>query len=143
MQVVIFSLENEKVALETKCVHSVEKMVDFTKVTLLPTHVMGLINYNGTILTGIDLKAYLNIRRRSREESVIITEIDHEKIGIVVDSVQEVLEVEKINLEELNTFNEKIKGLIRVGDYTVTLINEKLLLRSDKLSVTWLSSVAQ
>jgi purine-binding chemotaxis protein CheW len=143
MQVVIFSLENEKIALETKCVHSIEKMIGFTKVTLLPTHVMGLINYNGTILTGIDLKAYLNINRHNREQSVIITEINNEKIGIVVDSVQEVMEIEYINLEELNIYNEKIKGLIRVGDYTATLIDEKLLLRSDKLLVTWLSSIAQ
>jgi purine-binding chemotaxis protein CheW len=142
MQVIIFSLGNEKIALETKCVHSIEKMVDFTKVTLLPTHIKGLIKYKGIILTGIDLKAYLNINRQNREESVIITEIDDEKIGIVVDIVQEIIEVDSIKLEELNTYNEKIKGLIRVGDYKATLIDERLLLSNDKLLVTWLSSVA-
>lgn len=142
MQIIVFNLGNEKIALETKCVYGIERLMDFLKVTLLPTHITGLVNVSGDIITGIDLKAYFNMKMYKKEEIIIIAEIENKKIGIIVDNVVEVIEADNINIQKLNNCSKKLKGTIEVGEYKVNLLDEELLLENEKMPVTWLSTIA-
>lgn len=129
MQVIVFNLGNEKFALETRFIHGIEKMMDFTKVPLSPTYITGLINLRGNIITVLDLKSYLHVDFVQKEENIIVVEIDEEKIGFIVDSVYEVTEIEDSMIENLRDIDEQIKGVIKFKDYIATLLNGELLFK--------------
>jgi purine-binding chemotaxis protein CheW len=129
MQVIVFNLGSEKFALETKFIHGIEKMMDFTKVPLSPDYITGLINLRGNIITVLDLKAYLHVDFVQKEENIIVVEIDEEKIGFIVDSVYEVTEIEDSMLENMKDNNEQIKGVIKFEDYIATLLNGEMLFK--------------
>jgi purine-binding chemotaxis protein CheW len=128
MQIAVFTLGKEKYALETKYIHGIEKMMTITKVPNAPYYIKGLANLRGSIITIIDLKALLNIKANSEEENIIIVNIDDNSAGFIVDYVEEVLEVKDSMIEQVDTSNKFIKGVINLNDYIVTLLEgEKLL----------------
>ena len=128
MQIAVFTLGKEKYALETKYIHGIEKMMTITKVPNAPYYIKGLANLRGSIITVIDLKALLNIQTKSEEENIIIVNIDDNSAGFIVDCVEEVLEVKDGTIEQIDTSNDFIKGVINLNDYLVTLLEgEKLL----------------
>ncbi|CDF58038.1 chemotaxis protein CheW [Thermobrachium celere] len=129
MQVVIFNIGKEKYALETRIVHGIEKMMNITKVPTAPYYVSGLANLRGNIISVIDLKKYLNIISNNQCENIIIVEVKDEKIGLMVDSVQEVVDVEDEIIEKINNDNNLIKGVINFKEYIVTLIDGENLLK--------------
>lgn len=128
MQIAVFTLGKEKYALETKYIHGIEKMMTITKVPNAPYYIKGLANLRGSIITIIDLKALLNIKANSEEDNIIIVNIDDNSAGFIVDYVEEVLEVKDSMIEQVDTSNKFIKGVINLNDYIVTLLEgEKLL----------------
>lgn len=130
MQVIVFNLGNEKFALETKFIHGIEKMMDFTHVPLAPNYIKGLINLRGNIITVIDLKMYLNMEYVEKEENIIVVEINGEKIGFMVDSVYEVIEITDDMIEKMSNVDEKIIGIIKLKEYIGTLLNGENLLKN-------------
>lgn len=131
MQIVVFTLGNEKFALETRLVHGIEKMMSITKIPTAPYYIRGLANLRGNIISIIDLKAYLNMDNVKEEENIIIIEVNDERIGIMVDSVHEVVEITPDMLEKVNDNPAgHIKGVINFKEYIVTLLEgESLLIR--------------
>ncbi|MEF9934250.1 MAG: chemotaxis protein CheW [Clostridium sp.] len=128
MQVVVFTLGNEKFALETRIVHGIEKMMTITKVPTAPFYIKGLANLRGSIISVIDLKSYLNMENIKEEDNIIIIEIDDEKVGIMVDSVHEVVDISYDMLEKANDASAYIKGVINFKDSVVTLLEGEVLL---------------
>lgn len=128
MQIAVFTLGKEKYAIETKYIHGIEKMMTITNVPTAPYYIKGLANLRGSIITVIDLKALLNIQTKSEEENIIIVNIDDNSAGFIVDYVEEVLEVNDSMIEQVDTSNDFIKGVINLKDFLVTLLEgEKLL----------------
>lgn len=128
MQVVVFSLGKEKFAIETRLVHGIEKMMGITRVPTAPYYIKGLGNLRGSIITIIDLKAFLNMQVTKEEENIIIVQIGEEKIGFMVDSVYEVVDVTSDMIEKINDSVEYVKGIINFKEYIVTLLEGEALL---------------
>lgn len=132
MQIVIFKLGNEEFAVETSKVQNIADMMEITKVPKAPSHIRGLINLRGSIISLLDINLLLNINNIEGEKNnIIIIDVEDEQVGISVDQVEEVLEVEEKLLQKIE--NEKcpsyLKGIINFGDKIVTLIDiDKLLL---------------
>ena len=133
MQIIVFNLGNEKFALETKYIHGIEKMMAYTSVPLSPNYIKGLINLRGNIITIIDLRAYLNMEYIQKEENIIVVQIDEEKIGFIVDSVHEVIEVSEDIIEKLDNNSDQILGIIKCQDYLATLLDGGKLLNNTRL----------
>ena len=132
MQVIVFNLGNEKFALETKFIHGIEKVMDFTLVPLAPNYILGLINLRGNIITVVDLKIYLNMEYIKKEENIIVVEINDEKVGFMVDSVVEVVEIAGDMIEKIKhaaDISEQIIGVIKFKEYIATLLNGDNLLK--------------
>ncbi|MEG0371062.1 MAG: chemotaxis protein CheW [Clostridium sp.] len=128
MQVVVFTLGNEKFALETRIVHGIEKMMTITKVPTAPYYIKGLANLRGNIISVINLKSYLNMDKIKEEDNIIIIEIEEEKVGIMVDSVHEVVDISQDMIEKVNDALSYIKGVINFTDSVVTLLDGEILL---------------
>lgn len=128
MQVVIFKLSKEQFAVETEKVKSITDMMEVTKVPKAPSYIKGLINLRGNVISLLDINLLLeldNLDYEKEEKSIIILNLEDEDVGIAVDEVQEVLEIneEMIEKEEENKEKLYIKGVINFKDRIVTLID--------------------
>lgn len=130
MQFVIFKLGEEHFAVETDKVLSINDMMAITKVPKAPNYIKGLINLRGSIKSLVDINLLLNIESNKEQNNIIILKVDDEEIGITVDEVEEVLDIEEQSLQKLETHNTEayIKGIIDLENKLLTVINiEKLL----------------
>ena len=72
----------------------------------------------------------LNIESNKEQNNIIILKVDDEELGITVDEVEEVLEIEEQKLQKLETHNTEayIKGIIDLEGRLLTVIDiEKLI----------------
>ncbi|WP_373898278.1 chemotaxis protein CheW [Haloimpatiens sp. FM7315] len=133
MQVVIFKLNDEQFAVETAKVQSISDMMEVTKVPKAPKSIKGIINLRGNIIPLLNLNLLLNIDKLHDgvQQNIIIVSLEEESVGISVDQVDEVLEVEENMIETINDKDKKayIRGIINFKDRIVTLIDiDKLML---------------
>lgn len=131
MQVVIFKLNNEQFAVETEKIQSINDAMEITKVPKAPIHIKGLINLRGNIISLLDINLLLDIPKgEEKQNNIIILEMEDELVGIAVDEVYEVLDVEEKIVEKSSDERKKdyIEGIINFQDRIVTLIDiDKLL----------------
>jgi len=131
MQVVIFKLNNEQFAVETAKVQSINDAMEITRVPKAPEHIKGLINLRGNVISLLDINLLLDVPKdEEKQNNIIILEMEDELVGITVDQVDEVLDVEEDIIEKISDERKKayIEGIINFKDRIVTLIDiDKLL----------------
>ena len=72
----------------------------------------------------------LNIESNKEQNNIIILKVDDEELGITVDEVEEVLEIEEQKLQKLETHNTEayIKGIIDLEGRLLTVIDIERLI---------------
>lgn len=126
MQVVIFKIGDEQFAVETSKVQSINDIMEITKVPKAPKHIKGLINLRGNIISLLDINLLLDIEKGNIDQNnIIILDVEEELVGITVDEVDEVLEVDETILEKLENERKKsyVKGILNFKDRIVTLVD--------------------
>ena len=130
MQFVIFKLGEEHFAVETDKILSINDMMTITRVPKAPDYIKGLINLRGSIKSLVDVNLLLNIESKRQQNNIIILKVDEEEIGISVDEVEEVIDIDEDKLQRLETHITEayIKGVIELEEKLLTVIDiEKLL----------------
>ncbi|WP_190285335.1 chemotaxis protein CheW [Clostridium sp. JN-1] len=130
MQVVVFKLNSEQFAVETSKVQAINDAMEITKVPKAPAYIKGLINLRGNIISLLDVNLLLDVPKSEQEQSnIIILDMDDESVGILVDQVDEVLDIDENLLEKIgDTKKGYIQGVINFKDRIITLIDiDKLL----------------
>lgn len=130
MQFVMFKLGEEHFAVETDKILSINDMMNITIVPKAPSYIKGLINLRGSIKSLIDINLLLNIKSDKKQNNIIILKLDEEEIGISVDDVEEVIDIDEQKLQKLETHNSAsyIKGVIEINNRLLTIIDiEKLI----------------
>ena len=129
-----FSLGKEEYGIEIKHVTEIVGLQSITEVPELPGYVKGIINLRGKIIPVIDVR--LRFKKEAREYNdrtcTIVIEVKDISVGLIVDTVAEVLSIGEENIvppPKLNSsYHQKyIKGIGKAGN------NVKLLLDCDKL----------
>ena len=126
MQVVVFKLNDEQFAVEAAKVQSINDMMEITKVPKSAEYIKGLINLRGNIISLLDINLLLDIEKGDgSQENIIILNLQEESVGVTVDQVDAVLEIEEDLVEKVETDRKKtyIKGVINFKDRIVTLID--------------------
>lgn len=101
MEVVVFKIEDKEYAFDVKSVAEIIDAVELTKVAYTNKLVDGITNIRGQIVTIISLFNKLNISPRINEESkIIICNLDHNRVGFVVDSVSDILNVKTDEIKQ-------------------------------------------
>lgn len=131
MQIVVFKLGSEEFAVETLKVQNISNTMKVTKVPKSDVHIKGLINLRGSIISLVDINLLLGMDSKSLEKgNIIIIDIDDEEIGISVDKVREVLEIDEKSIQRVDSNEEYdyIKGIINLDGNIITLIDLNKLL---------------
>jgi purine-binding chemotaxis protein CheW len=100
-----------------------------TRVPKAPAHIKGIINLRGNVISILDINLLMDVAKQDNnensEESIIILEMEDELVGIVVDQVDEVLDLDESIIEKISDDNRKayVQGIINFKDKVVTLID--------------------
>ncbi|MDD7794638.1 chemotaxis protein CheW [Clostridium sp. 'White wine YQ'] len=126
MQIIAFKIGNEFFGVETQNVQNINDIMEITKVPNSPAYIKGLINLRGNIISLVDLHLLLEAQvSEESQNNIIILGIEEEQIGIMVDSVQEVLEVDDKDIQKIEASKHQayLKGIVNLDDKIITLID--------------------
>jgi len=123
-----FALGNEEYGLPVLKVREIIKVMDITQVPQVPDHVRGVINLRGKVIPVIDLRRKFGFETRENTDHtcIIVVEVmTLGMIGIIVDSVSEVLNIAGVDIDHAPDFGgrvntdyilglAKIKGTVKI-----------------------------
>ncbi|WP_319506955.1 chemotaxis protein CheW [uncultured Methanolobus sp.] len=101
LQMVVFQLGGEEFGVEIMKVQEIIRMPEITKIPQSPEYVEGVINLRGKIIVVINLDKRFNLRSKEVDEHsrIIVVEIGNNVVGMIVDSVNEVLRIPASNID--------------------------------------------
>ena len=96
-----------------------------TMIPLIPDYVKGIINLRGQIIPIIDIRLRMGQPTISYTSTtcIIVLNINDTSLGIIVDSVQQVIDIDKSQISPVPTENhqELINGMISLDERSVLL----------------------
>ena len=145
-QYLTFQLGDEIFALDVANVREILEFTTITKVPKTPDYMRGVINLRGSVVPVLDMRLKFGIAMMENTVNtcIIVAEVffEGEKavIGALVDSVQEVFELEPVQIEpapkigtQLKT--EFIKGMGKRDDHFVILLDIDKVFTFEELTV--------
>lgn len=144
LQLIGFTIDSECFAMEIKNVYEINRFEEIKKIPELPEHVLGIIDLRGMVIPVVNLAERIRLKNRdvTKDTRIIISEINGQKMGILVDSVSEVMRVPGKDIElppEIikNLSAEYIQGIFRNnGNFTIILDMERLFSNMKSLSIS-------
>ena len=146
LQYLTFSLGDEVFAMDIRSVREIIQYGSMTIVPLMPEFVRGVINLRGAVVPVLDLSNRFGKPSTPVVKSTCIvivevptaTEGETQNMGVVVDSVQAVLEIPTAEIEPAPTFGAKIRsefieGIAKVGGKFVILLNVAKVLSMEEI----------
>lgn len=124
-----FSLGTEEYAVPLLSVREVIAIPEFTPIPYTPAHFLGIMNLRGQVISVIDLRTKFAIKPVGKEEtSVIICDIAPYVLGVVVDSVNSVLNPKPEDISprpdiESNRNTEFISAVYRKDKHLVLILD--------------------
>lgn len=133
MQIIVFRLEKDYYAISTEFVEEIIRDITVTKVPNSDNWIEGLINLRGNVVTLVNLAKLLERDIKLCYNDVIIINNDEEKLGIMVENVEEVINISEKDIQNINeNENHGIVGIIESSDKIVNIINiESLLVKNE------------
>lgn len=127
-QFIIVNIGNEQYGIDIKNVDNIVRMQKITRVPKAPNYFRGVINLRGEIVPVMSIRRKFEIEEdeiTNTTRIVILKPDQQEAIGIIVDSVKEVLSLEADDIEKLpsDPNDEKAKYINAVGKYNDNLIS--------------------
>lgn len=140
MQYVTFTLEDEVYGINVMQVQEVLREIEVAPVPGAPHYVTGIINLRGNVVSVIDARIRFGLPQRESTAltRIIVIEAQQQIIGILVDSVAEVVDIEMSEIETApNVGNEEtaryIDGVLSRDEKLLILVDLNKLLTEAEL----------
>jgi purine-binding chemotaxis protein CheW len=141
-----FKLGDEYFAASVSKVLNILEMTKVTKVPKAPSYMKGVINLRGSVLPLVDTRIKFDMTETEFTTNTCILVLDINlsgesvHVGALVDSVQEVLEIDDVNIQPPPSIgtrykSEFIEGVVKVEEEFVMILNMDLIFSTDELSV--------
>ena len=125
-----FQLHKEGYGIEILKVREIFGMQEITSVPGVPDYVKGVLNLRGRIIPVIDLRLKFGFEEAeyNKETCIIVVSIDEILVGIIVDTVSEVVDIPGDDIELSPSFGaetptEFLLGMGKVKEHVVILLN--------------------
>ncbi len=135
-----FPLADEEYGIEIRHVTEIVGIQNITYLPDTPQYVRGVINLRGKVIPVIDVRLRFAMEEREYDDRtcVVVVNIEDSSVGLIVDSVSEVIDIPKSNIEPSpNIRNGKtsdfISGLGKVAEEVKILLNIQSLIYSSDL----------
>jgi len=135
-QFLVFRLDKEEYGVDiTKITTIIEKDMAIARVPDTPDYIKGVINLRGEIIPIMDLRTKFGLPPVEDNENtrIIIIKVDDIVLGLIVDSVAEVIQLGDDDIENITNFSsdlslDYIYGVGKVGNRIVTILKlDKLI----------------
>ncbi len=143
-QYLSFTLDNEEYGVDILRVQEIRSWEPVSRIPNVPHYEKGVVNLRGSIVPIIDLREKLGIKFTDYTPLTVVVVLqtnDNNKtrtMGVVVDSVSDVINLDKTKIQDAPDFgakvsNEFINGLVSVNDRMVILLDVDKLLKLEEL----------
>lgn len=134
----VFSIAGEECGIELTMVSEIIRPQKTTPFPGVPKYINGIINLRGAVMPLMDLRKRLGVNSLPKKERVIIVSIHHEKVGLLVDSVNEITSIEENNIALPPAIfrgikPEYLKGIGKISERLIILLNLDNLLTSEEI----------
>ena len=137
-----FNLEKEEFAIPLISVREVIGVPEVTPIPQSPNYFLGIMNLRGQVLSVMDLRTKLGIKStRTDETAVIILDLGDYHLGVMVDQVNSVVELNDSDVSEKPPIDsskiaESITGVFRRNDKLILMLDVyKSLSLEDRKSI--------
>lgn len=140
LQWVTYQLEDEFYGINVMQVQEVLRLTEIAPVPGAPPYVLGIINLRGSVVTVIDTRARFGLVTKEADESsrIIIVEVTGHVIGMLVDSVAEVVYLRQSDIDIAPNISDDssrfIQGVCNREKYLLILVDVNKLLNDDEIS---------
>ena len=140
-QLVVFAIGDEEFGVDISQVREIVRLIAITYLPKAPVFIEGVVNLRGQVVAVIDLAKRLSIPSKPRGENtrIIIVEIEGLTMGMIVDSVSEVLRLSSEHVEALPSVIETevqehyISGVGKLKDRLLVLLDLKKVLTTTEI----------
>lgn len=139
-QYVTFMIEDEIYGVD---VHKVHEIIGMTKITKVPNSMIfmkGMIDLRGKVVPVVDMRLKFNMEEREYNEMtvILIVEVMGKLIGMVVDTVSDVIGLKEENVQATPHFSTKIdtdyiSGIGRSDEKLIILLDVDRILTSEEI----------
>lgn len=144
-----FDLGKENYAIPLLAVWEVIPVPETTQIPKSPSHMLGIMNLRGQVISVIDLRKKLKItpKETDREEAVIILDLQGMKIGVLVDAINRVLTLKssqilaapelesQVNAKFISGIYQRDNGLtIMIDIYNILDVQDISAIKSSKVA---------
>lgn len=139
LQLVTLTLGEEEYAVDILKVQEINRMKEITRVPNAPSYVEGVINLRGKVIPVVNLRAKFGLIDKEKDDKtrIMIMDIQGITMGLIVDSVSEVLRIPTSIVEPTppmasNISSEFIKGIAKLDERLIILLDmDRLLGKSE------------
>jgi purine-binding chemotaxis protein CheW len=144
-QMVTFNLGDEEYGINILQVQEINRMVEITQVPQTEHYVEGIINLRGKVIPIIDLRKKFGMpdKEYDNRTRIVVVDVASETVGLVVDSVSEVLRVPAGSLEETPKLiagegmsysgTGYIKSIVKLEDRLLIYLDLQKIISTSKL----------
>ena len=129
-----FMVDSEEYGIEIAKIREIISITKITKVPESPDYVKGIINLRGDIVPVLDVRTRFGKPTKTHDAltCIVVIEYSDYKIGLIVDSVNEVTYIDERNIlpppsSKINYYNQFVRNIGLIGE------SVKLLLDLDRL----------
>ncbi|RKZ89682.1 MAG: chemotaxis protein CheW [Gammaproteobacteria bacterium] len=141
LQWVTFHLEGENYGINVMQVQEVLRITEIAPVPGAPDYVIGIINLRGNVVTVIDTRRRFGLMSKESDDlsRIIIVEVDGNVIGMLVDSVAEVVYLRQSEIETAPNVGKDdsshyIQGVSSRDDSLLILVDVNKFLSEEEIS---------
>lgn len=141
LQWVTFVLDNETYGLSVMQVQEVLRYTEIAGVPGAPSHVTGIINLRGRVVSVINIRERFGLTQGeiTDQTRIVIIECNNAVLGILVDSVAEVVYLRQSEIEQAPNVGKDessryIQGVCHKNDNLLILVDLSQLLTDDELA---------
>ncbi|PCJ33149.1 MAG: chemotaxis protein CheW [Gammaproteobacteria bacterium] len=143
LQWVSCKLDGETYGINVMQVQEVLRITDIAPVPGSPSYVLGIINLRGNVVTVVDTRQRFGIASKENNDlsRIIIVEVNNNVLGMLVDSVAEVVYLHQSEIDSVPTVSSDestrfIQGVSSTNGKLLILIDiDKFLADSEKNSL--------
>ncbi|MFW5442975.1 MAG: chemotaxis protein CheW [Methylococcaceae bacterium] len=145
VQFLSFTLGDEEYGVDILCVQEIRSWEPVSRIPNVPSYEKGVVNLRGAIVPIIDLRERFGLGHLAYTALTVVvvlqTQVEvgqNQVMGLVVDSVSDVIDVEKKSIQKAPDFGTKvstefINGLASVNERMVMLLDVNKLLKLEDL----------
>ena len=131
-QVVVFKLGKEEYGFEVSAVREIHTIEDIAQVHRSASHIEGVINLRGKLLTVVNLRTRFGMPKMGKGEGspkIVVIDAADAPVGFLVDEVSEVARVPNEAIEKAPAYvtrgieSQYVLGIAKIDDRLVTLID--------------------